>query len=153
MQAIAEGIAAAFDVELTFTFQRIYPSLVNHPADAAFAADVMRAVVGAVNVDDNVDRAMAAEDFAFYMQHKPGCYAFIGNGDGAERLVGQGSGPCQLHSASYDFNDTAIPIGVSYWVSLARAYLPSDSSCELHRRPDDTAGVPPALSIIHSCFV
>jgi len=152
MQAIAEGIAAAFDVELAFTFQRIYPSLVNHAADAAFAADVMRSVVGPANVDDNVDRAMAAEDFAFYMQHKPGCYAFIGNGDGTERLAGQGSGPCQLHSASYDFNDTAIPIGVSYWVSLARAYLPIDASCELHRTRHDTAGVPPALSIIHACF-
>jgi len=66
---------------------------------------------------------MTSEDFAFYMLHKPGAYAFIGNGDGSARLPGQADGVCQLHSASYDFNDALLPLGMSYWVALAHAYL------------------------------
>jgi hippurate hydrolase len=127
MKTIAEGIAAAFDVDLNFTFDRMYPPLVNHPEEAALAADVMRALVGADHVDDNVEPAMPAEDFSFYMQHKPGCYAFIGNGDGSTRLPGQASGACQLHNASYDFNDAALPVGVSYWVMLAQTYLSGEA--------------------------
>jgi amidohydrolase len=123
MRAIADGIAAAFDVDISFSFTRIYPPLVNHAAEAALAAGVMRNLVGAANVDENVERTMTSEDFAFYMLHKPGAYAFIGNGDGSARLPGQADGVCQLHSASYDFNDALLPLGMSYWVALAHAYL------------------------------
>lgn len=125
MRAIADGIAAAFDVDVSFSFTRIYPPLVNHAAEAALAAGVMRNLVGAANVDENVERTMTSEDFAFYMLHKPGAYAFIGNGDGSARLPGQADGVCQLHSASYDFNDALLPLGMSYWVALAHAYLGS----------------------------
>ena len=125
MRAIADGIAAAFDVDISFSFTRIYPPLVNHAAEAALAAGVMRNLVGAANVDENVERTMTSEDFAFYMLHKPGAYAFIGNGDGSARLPGQADGVCQLHSASYDFNDALLPLGMSYWVALAHAYLGS----------------------------
>ena len=125
MRAIADGIAAAFDVDVSFSFTRIYPPLVNHAAEAALAASVMRNLAGAANVDENVERTMTSEDFAFYMLHKPGAYAFIGNGDGSARLPGQADGVCQLHSASYDFNDALLPLGMSYWVALAHAYLGS----------------------------
>ena len=66
---------------------------------------------------------MGAEDFAFMLQNKPGCYVFIGNGEGAHRDMGHGLGPCNLHNPSYDFNDTLLPIGATYWVRLAEAYL------------------------------
>ena len=125
MRAIADGIAAAFDVDVSFSFTRIYPPLVNHAAEAALAASVMRNLAGAANVDENVERTMTSEDFAFYMLHKPGAYAFIGNGDGSARLPGQADGVSQLHSASYDFNDALLPLGMSYWVALAHAYLGS----------------------------
>nr|WP_211606429.1 M20 aminoacylase family protein [Paraburkholderia nemoris] len=123
MRTVAEGIAVAFDIELTFNFTRIYPALVNHAAEAALAGNIMRDLVGAASVDENVERTMTSEDFAFYLLHKPGAYAFIGNGDGSARLPGQASGLCQLHSASYDFNDALLPLGTSYWVALAHAYL------------------------------
>ena len=54
---------------------------------------------------------------------KPGCYAFLGNGDGGHRDSGHGAGPCMLHNASYDFNDELLPIGSTYWVRLAQRFL------------------------------
>ncbi|MFZ6847601.1 M20 aminoacylase family protein [Undibacterium sp. RuRC25W] len=123
MRKIAEHTAAAFDAEVDFTFKRNYPPLINHAKETAFATEVMRSVVGADKVDAQVEPTMGAEDFAFMLQEKPGCYVFIGNGDGEHRDIGHGLGPCNLHNPSYDFNDDLLPIGATYWVRLAETYL------------------------------
>jgi hippurate hydrolase len=125
MGEMANGVAAAFNAGVDFSFKRNYPPLVNHPAQTAFAIDAMKAVVGEDKVDANVEPTMGAEDFAFMLQAKPGCYVFLGNGDGAHRLGGHGLGPCQLHNGSYDFNDELLPIGASYWVRLVEMGLPA----------------------------
>ena len=124
MGEIAQGVCAAFNASVDFSFKRNYPPLVNHPEQTAFAVEAMKAVVGADNVDANVEPTMGAEDFAFMLQAKPGCYVFLGNGDGAHRAGGHGLGPCQLHNGSYDFNDQLLPIGASYWVRLVEMGLP-----------------------------
>jgi len=123
MRVIAEHTAAAFDAEVEFEFKRNYPPLVNHAKETAFCIDVMRAVVGDGNVEAQVEPTMGAEDFSFMLQAKPGCYVFIGNGDGDHRDSGHGLGPCNLHNPSYDFNDDLLPIGATYWVRLAETYL------------------------------
>jgi hippurate hydrolase len=124
MGEIARHTAAAFGAEVDFTFRRNYPPLVNHSAETKFAVEVMKSVVGADHVDDNVEPTMGAEDFAFFLQAKPGCYVFIGNGEGDHRDGGHGLGPCVLHNGSYDFNDHLLPIGASFWVRLAEQSLP-----------------------------
>ena len=125
MEEIATHTAAGFRASVEFGFKLNYPPLVNHPAQTAFAIEAMKAVAGAGKVDTNVEPTMGAEDFAFMLQAKPGCYVFIGNGEGAHRAGGHGLGPCQLHNASYDFNDSLLPIGASYWVRLAETSLPA----------------------------
>jgi amidohydrolase len=124
MQEMASGIAAGFNATVDFVFKRNYPPLVNHPEQTAMASDAMRAVVGTDKVDANVEPTMGAEDFAFMLQARPGCYVFLGNGEGDHRAAGHGLGPCQLHNASYDFNDHLLPIGASYWIRLAEMSLP-----------------------------
>lgn len=123
MHDIARHTAAAYDAEVEFHFQRNYPPLINHPDETAFAIEVMRAMVGHSRVDVDVEPTMGAEDFAFMLQHKPGCYIFLGNGDGAHRAGGHGLGPCNLHNPSYDFNDDLLPVGASLWVRLAHAFF------------------------------
>ncbi|AMP17012.1 M20 aminoacylase family protein [Collimonas pratensis] len=123
MREVAQHTAAAFGAEVEFRFHRNYPPLVNHTKETAFAVEVLQAMVGSDNVNPQVEPTMGAEDFAFMLQNKPGCYVFIGNGEGAHRDSGHGLGPCNLHNASYDFNDDLLPIGASYWVNLAESYL------------------------------
>lgn len=124
MQTIAQATAVAFDAELDFSFKRNYPPLINHVEQTRFAVEVMRQLVGEPNVNAEVEATMGAEDFAFMLEAKPGCYVFIGNGEGDHRSAGHGLGPCNLHNPSYDFNDDLLPIGASYWVRLVEAYLP-----------------------------
>jgi amidohydrolase len=123
MRDIAHHTAAAFGAELGFHFHRNYPPLINHAKETEFAINVMQSIVGASNVNAQVEPTMGAEDFAFMLRNKPGCYVFIGNGDGDHRMAGHGLGPCNLHNGSYDFNDALLPIGATYWARLAETYL------------------------------
>ena len=66
----------------------------------------------------------AQPELASGLQAKPGCYMFIGNGEGDHRDGGHGLGPCVLHNGSYDFNDNLLPVGASFWVRMAEKSLP-----------------------------
>jgi hippurate hydrolase len=123
MRTIAEHTASAFDAEIDFRFKRNYPPLINHEQETKFAVDVLKSIVDADKVNDHVEPTMGAEDFAFMLQEKAGCYVFIGNGEGSHRMAGHGLGPCNLHNPSYDFNDDLLPLGATYWVRLAETFL------------------------------
>jgi amidohydrolase len=110
---IATGIAAAHGATIEYEYERACPVTVNHPAETDFAARAAIDVVGADNVDTEVDPSMAGEDFAFMLQSRPGAYIMIGNGETAG-----------LHNPAYDFNDETIAAGISYWVRLAEQRLP-----------------------------
>ena len=122
MRTIAEHLCEAFGATCEFEFHRNYPPTINHPVEAAFAREVMADIVGAQNVLDQ-EPTMGAEDFAYMLQARPGCYVFIANGDGTHREMGHGGGPCTLHNPSYDFNDDLIPLGATYWVRLVQRWL------------------------------
>ena len=123
LRQLAEGVALAHGCRAEVHFKRASPPVVNHPGPTRVAAEVMREVVGAAAVDEQFPAVMGAEDFAHMLRVKPGCYAFIGNGDGAHRLPDHGPGPCIIHGTSFDFNDEIIPIGASYFVRLAQRWL------------------------------
>ena len=110
---IAAGIASAHGARIEYEFERACPVTVNHPAETGYAARAAIDVVGADNVDTDVDPSMAGEDFAFMLQSRPGAYILIGNG-----------ATPGLHNPAYDFNDEAIAAGISYWVRLAEQRLP-----------------------------
>jgi len=112
---VCGGVAAAFGARATVRYERRYPPTVNTPAEAAFAADVMRELVGRERVHTDLPPTMGAEDFAYMLQARPGAYAWIGNGPG--------EGGCMLHNPRYDFNDDILPLGASYWVRLAESFL------------------------------
>ena len=124
MQQLVEQLPPAFGASGTLNFVRNYPPTINDPAQTAFAAEVMAEIVGADQVVNPVEPTMGAEDFAFMLLERPGCYFFIGNGDGQHREAGHGIGPCMLHNPSYDFNDELIPIGATIWTRLVERFLP-----------------------------
>jgi hippurate hydrolase len=106
---IVEGVARTHDVEAAFDIEPMYPVTVNDPEWARVAADIAARTWGAEAVTTDYLPSMASEDFAFMLDVKPGCYAWIGNG----RSV-------PLHNPAFDFNDDLIPIGALYWAELAK---------------------------------
>jgi len=123
LREIAQGTALAFNCTAEVEFERNYPPLINHQAETLFAQKVIKDNFGDNQFIDSIEPTMGSEDFAFMLEKVPGCYVFIGNGDGDHRAVGHGMGPCHLHNPCYDFNDHLLPIGASYWAHLAKTFL------------------------------
>ena len=115
MRSIVAGIAAMFEMQATVRYERRYPATVNTPAETAHALAAAAAVVGEAGVIADPRPELGSEDFAYMLQAKPGCYAWLGAGTGPESPG--------LHSPRYDFNDEVLAIGASYWVRLAEQRL------------------------------
>jgi len=113
MAQIVEGHAAAFDVQAVLRYEEGFPPTVNTEQETVFAADVAREVAAEGIVSDDVDAEMGAEDFAYFLENRPGCYLFVGNGDTAG-----------LHQPNYDFDDATAPYGASFFARLAERALP-----------------------------
>jgi hippurate hydrolase len=115
MRRLCESVAAGMGVSATLDTGEIpYPPCINDAGEAAFAARVLEALVGADRVDRERPPTMGGEDFAFMAQARPGAFVFIGNGNTAP-----------LHTTRYDFNDDIAPVGVAYWTRLVEAALPA----------------------------
>ena len=112
MESICEGIGTASGATVTLAYAPNYPVTFNHPEETVFASDVAATVAGEAQVHRAMPPVMGGEDFSYMLQARPGAFIFIGNGDSAN-----------LHHPAYDFNDEAIPHGVSYWVRLAETAL------------------------------
>lgn len=116
MRELATAICAGFGIDCELDYQRRYPALLNTAGETEAARRAAAQAVGWDNVDSRPTPSMGAEDFAYMLRAKPGCYVWLGNGVGE---TGRG-----LHSPHYDFNDAALALGVSYWVRLAESLLP-----------------------------
>jgi amidohydrolase len=136
---ISQGIAASYRAAATVKFRTLYPVVVNHPAETALAATVARGVMAAVDADH--PQLMGSQDFAFMLEERPGNIALIGNGDTAG-----------LHDASYDFNNAAIPYGVSYWTRLVETAMPTSPAWDATRRFGRFAVVGQRSARTSSCF-
>ncbi len=113
---VAEGVAVALGATANVHYARNYPVTFNHSRETDFAATTARNIAGNGAVNEEVAPMMAGEDFSYMLEARPGAFIFIGNGDTAS-----------LHNPAYDFNDDAIPHGISYWVQLAESALPPSS--------------------------
>ncbi|MEP7452158.1 M20 aminoacylase family protein [Phyllobacterium sp. SB3] len=113
---IIEGIAVALGASAVIDYARNYPVTFNHDRETDFAAEVARKVAGNAAVNEEVAPMMAGEDFSYMLEARPGAFIFMGNGKSAS-----------LHNPAYDFNDDAIPHGISYWVNIAESALPASS--------------------------
>lgn len=115
IERLCSGVAAANGAQIGVVFDHRYPPTVNSAAETDLCREVAASVLGADRVRKDELPSMGAEDFAYMLKEKPGCYVWLGNGPG--------TGGCTLHNPHYDFNDEIIGLGVRYWVSLVRQSL------------------------------
>jgi len=113
IKQIAEGIAVANGGSAVVDYDRMYPVTRNHDSETDHAIAAARSVSGEAAVITELPPAMGGEDFSFMLEARPGAFIAIGNGDSAT-----------LHHPAYDFDDEAIPFGLSYWVKLVESRLP-----------------------------
>jgi len=113
MGDIVEGTAKTYGVTADLDYEVGYPATVNDAKSAAFAADVAREIAGDDGVIDNAVAEMGAEDFAYFLEERPGAFLFVGNGDTAG-----------LHHPAYDFDDETAAYGASFFARLVETAQP-----------------------------
>ena len=113
---LSTGIAAAFGGEAVAVFDRGYPATINEPESTQFAKRAAEAVAGEARVVHMAQPTMGGEDFAFMLNAKPGNYMMLASG--------RGPNDPQVHHPHYDFNDDVLPLGASYWATLAEQLMP-----------------------------
>lgn len=118
IKELVAALCQGYDIDSMLVFSPEnpgYPVTSNSERESRIAAQVAAAVAGAGHVDLQPTPSMGSEDFAFFLQEKPGCYIWIGNGSS--------EGGCLLHNPRYDFNDEILPIGAAYWARLVETVL------------------------------
>jgi amidohydrolase len=108
MEELARGIARGMrgDAELDYRFS--YPVARNDADAAQFALGVIGELFGEENVVELTDSSMGAEDFAFFLEHVPGAFIWLG--------VGDVSG---LHTPKFAFDEEILPQGSALLAALA----------------------------------
>lgn len=114
IEEVVIPLATALGAKATVNYERMYPVTRNHETQTDTAVNIAREVAGAAGVDPSTPPVMGGEDFSFMLNARPGAFIFVGNGDTAG-----------VHHPEYDFNDEAIPVGCSYWATLAEKTMPA----------------------------
>ena len=114
MKRLASHVAAGFGAEASVDFRVIFAPLVNDADHARDFADAAAGLVGEAKVNRNKPPANASEDFSFMLEKVPGAYINLGNGEDS----------APVHNPAYNFNDAAIPYGVSLFASIVERKLP-----------------------------
>lgn len=115
MRRIARGIAEGHGVAVDVEYRREFVPTIN---DTMLAAEMMAAAEPVSRqLALRAEPMTASEDFARFQLHVPGCFAFIGNGEGCP----------PLHNPGYDFNDDALIHGAQVHVATVRRRLPRGS--------------------------
>jgi hippurate hydrolase len=114
VQSHAEAHGAQADID----YVRGYPVLVNSERETAIARQVAEELVGAERVVPAFSMIAGSEDFAWFLQQKPGCFLRIGIGANAP----------MLHSSRYDYADETLVVGAAFWCRLVERYLESGAA-------------------------
>lgn len=116
LRSIVEGVTAALGGRAELDIRRGYPVLTNDPALTDDVRQAITAYVGADNVVD-LDLWMAAEDFAYYTQHVPGCFYRLGTRNEA-RGITHG-----LHTPQFDIDEDALRLAPGLMAHIAAHLL------------------------------
>lgn len=112
---LATTHVAAYGATAEIDYQHGYPVVVNSEKETEFATQVVKELVG----DDKVaicPLIPGSEDFAYFLEHKPGSFLRLGNGVNS----------AFLHNSKYDFADANLTVGAALWARIAERYLASD---------------------------
>ncbi len=114
---ICQGQGASYDLN----YYSFYPPVINdsHMADLvrSMAETVIETPLGIV---PNC-QTMGGEDMAFFLQEVPGCYFFLGSANADKNLA------YPHHHPRFDFDETALGMGVEIFVRCVENFVPKDS--------------------------
>ena len=101
----AAGVTAAYGAQAEVTIEDGYPATCNDPGMVRWLEDLITAEFGP-EAAGRMEPLMVSEDFAYYLNERPGAMVFIGTGS-----------PFPLHNPSYFFPDELLGRGIRLYLA------------------------------------
>ncbi len=113
MEKLIKGVCTSYECTYTFNYIKGYPPVINHATEAELVMDVSSKLQDVEKVEEIIP-VMGGEDFAYYLQEKPGAFFFTG----AEKEGNH----YPHHHPHFDFDEKAMPIAAKTLISAFFAY-------------------------------
>ena len=116
VRRLVDQLVLPYGAQAEVTYLRGVPPVVNDVSATALLSAAVRGALGASAAVPTL-QSLGGEDFAWYLDHVPGSMARLGvKSPGQER-------PYDLHQASFDVDEAALPVAVRVLVGVALAAL------------------------------
>lgn len=122
IEKIVKGITSSADASYTYKFDPGYPAVDNTDWATDIVIDTASQIIGKEGVRLLDKPIMAGEDFAFYQQHFPGVFFFLGSGGEAAGAVHP------WHHPRYNVDEDCFKTGAALMASLVFQELPESNS-------------------------
>lgn len=116
IEEVATQTCRMFGADCRLEYGWGYPPVVNDQTEAHRLAQVARKVLGNEQVWE-IPEIMAAEDFAYYLQEKPGAFCLVGAGNVEKGFTHP------HHHPLFDLDEEAMKVSAEILIESALAYL------------------------------
>jgi amidohydrolase len=114
MDEVLAGVSSAWGASYQLDTSTL-PAVVNDPQCAALVAGVAAALLGAEHVAET--HATGADDMAYFLEERPGCYFFLGAGNESKGIT------YPHHHPQFDFDEDCLGIGIELALRIVEAAL------------------------------
>jgi amidohydrolase len=116
MDQVLKGVTAAYGASHEVTCESVAPPVINDPAMAGLVQQAAGEVVGDSAVIEAC-QSMTADDVAYLLQERPGCYFLVGSANPGKGLTHP------HHHPQFDFDEEAMLVALAVLEKAALGYL------------------------------
>jgi len=117
IEKIIAGICQSHGANYDLDYIHLYPPVINDAQVAALVRSVAEEVIEIPIGVFSECQTMGGEDMSFFLQEVPGCYFFLGSANAEKKL------DYPHHHPRFDFDETALPIGVEMFVRCVEKFF------------------------------
>lgn len=121
MEKIIMNTAHAYGAEAEFQYELMIPATINDESVSKVAENAVVKVLGAEKLT-KMRQVMGGEDFAYYLEHKPGCYGFVGIYNPEVGAVHS------HHSNNFNLDDSVLSGGAGVYAQFALDWLAANQA-------------------------
>ncbi|MGK0576087.1 amidohydrolase [Macrococcus capreoli] len=111
MTSIIQGIEKSFNVKIDFKYTDGYPALVNSERETLWLKNISKTIETIQSLEEG-SPSLGGEDFAYFLQEKPGSYFIVGVRNEALKA------DYPHHHPKFDMDENGLLNGVSVLVNL-----------------------------------
>ena len=126
MRRVMESTAALYGASAEMIYTYNLPPVVNDEASSALAYEAASRILGEENIVLQ-EKTTGGEDFAFYLEHKPGCFVFIGSGNYEKGT------DFAHHNDHFDLDEDVLLHGSALYAEYAISFLKKEAQKEKSR--------------------